>query len=129
MLYIAVIGGGECGAATSDLAEEVGRLIARRNLILVCGGGGGVMAAASRGARQAGGMVLGILPGNSNRDGNPYLTMAVATGMGEARNALIARTADGVIAIGGEYGTLSERSIYFEVYSGVRGRYGRLSCR
>lgn len=107
-MYIAVVGAGVCCEAEAMLAERLGQLIAERGWHLVCGGGGGVMEAASRGASLAGGTVLGILPGNNNREGNRWLTIAVATGIGEARNAVIARTSDAVIAVGGEYGTLSE---------------------
>lgn len=121
MHYIAVVGGSECDAGSASLAEEVGAAIAKRGGVLVCGGGGGVMEAASRGARASGGMVLGILSGDDPRGGNPYLTLAVATGLGEARNAVIARTADVLIAVGGEYGTLSEIALAFKMGKPVVG--------
>lgn len=105
---IAVCGAGRCGDALAVQAEEVGRGIALAGAILVCGGLGGVMAAACRGARAAGGMTIGILPGADARAANPDVLVPIATGMGEARNAIIVHTADVVIAIGGEYGTLSE---------------------
>ena len=108
MIYVAVVGGASCSQEESELAYQVGLEIADRRGILLCGGGSGVMEAASKGAYERGAIVLGILPGDNNRSGNRYLTCAVATGMGEARNAIIARTADAMIAIGGEYGTLSE---------------------
>lgn len=107
-IYIAVIGAGECDQHTAGLAYEVGREIARRQAVLVCGGLGGVMAAAARGAAEAGGLVVGLLPGTSRAEGNPYLTVAIATGLGEARNALVVRASDAVIAIAGGYGTLAE---------------------
>lgn len=106
--YIGVIGDWACPADVWGLAEEVGRLVARRKAILVCGGRGGVMEAASSGARQEGGIVVGILPGENRQEGNKYLTVAVPTGLGAARNALVVRACDAVIAVSGGYGTLSE---------------------
>lgn len=106
--YIAVVGGALCTEEEEKLAREVGTRIAQRGGILICGGGSGVMEAAARGAVEAGGTVIGILPDNDRRMGNPYLKYAIATGLGEARNAIIAKTVDTVIAIGGEFGTLSE---------------------
>ena len=106
--YIAVVGGGACEPAESAVAEEVGRLLARAGAVLVCGGLGGVMEAACRGAHAGGGTTLGLLPGKNRADANAYVSVAVATGLGEGRNALVARTADALIAIGGEFGTLSE---------------------
>jgi uncharacterized protein (TIGR00725 family) len=107
-IYVGVIGAGRCDAATAALAEEVGREIALRGGILICGGRGGVMEAAARGAQAAGGLVVGILPGTSRREGNPYLTVALPTGLGDARNAVIACAADVLIAVAGGFGTLSE---------------------
>lgn len=108
MVYASVIGASECSQDLLDVAEEVGRLIAERNWVLVCGGLGGVMEAAAKGATRAGGHALGILPGESRAGANRYLTVSLPTQMGEGRNALVARAADVVIAIGGGYGTLSE---------------------
>jgi uncharacterized protein (TIGR00725 family) len=105
---IAVCGAGVCDAQLATQAEEVGRRIAQAGALLVCGGLGGVMEAACRGAIAAGGMTLGVLPGTDRRAANPAVRVAVATGMGQGRNLLIVQTADVVIAIGGEYGTLSE---------------------
>ncbi len=107
-LRIAVIGGGECGETEAALAEEVGRRLAEAGAVVLTGGRGGVMAAASRGAAQAGGLVVGILPGDDAGQANPWVTLPIVTGMGEARNAILVRTAQAVIAVGGEYGTLSE---------------------
>ncbi len=90
------------------MAEEVGRLLAEAGAVVVTGGLGGVMEAASKGASEAGGITLGLLPGADRSGANPWLTVAVPTGMGEARNALVARAADGLVAVGGEWGTLSE---------------------
>ncbi|NMA91712.1 MAG: TIGR00725 family protein [Firmicutes bacterium] len=121
MYYIAVVGAARCDPDLASLAEEVGAEIAQRGCVLVCGGRGGVMEAASRGARKRGGLVLGILPGKDPRGGNSFLTMAVATGLGEARNAVITRTADAVIAVGGEYGTLSEIALALKMGKPVAG--------
>jgi len=106
--YIAIIGPSDCSSAEKEDAFKIGAMLAVRGSVLICGGGSGVMEAASKGAHSENGVVIGILPGNDHFAGNPYLTYAIATGLGEARNAIIARTADVLIAVGGEYGTLSE---------------------
>jgi uncharacterized protein (TIGR00725 family) len=98
-------------------AEEVGRLLAEAGAVIVCGGLGGSMEAAARGAVAAGGTVLGILPGLDRSAANPYLTLSIPTGMGEMRNTLIVRSADALIAIAGEFGTLSE--LAFALKTGV----------
>ncbi len=105
---ISVIGAGDADSTQTAAAEKVGRLIAERGAIVVCGGLGGVMEAACRGAHRAGGLTLGFLPGESGREGNVHLDIAVPTGLGEARNVLVARGSDAVVAIGGALGTLSE---------------------
>ena len=105
---IAVIGAGECEAAVAQAAYEVGRLLARAGCVVLTGGRGGVMESASAGAAAEGGTVLGILPGESSQQANPFVQIPIVTGLGEARNVIIARTADGLIALTGEYGTLSE---------------------
>jgi uncharacterized protein (TIGR00725 family) len=105
---IAVVGPAKCSEKQADLAEAVGALIAGRGAILVCGGRGGVMEAACRGAASAGGTTVGILPGTEVSEGNRYLTIALPTGLGQARNALVATAGQAMIAIGGSYGTLSE---------------------
>jgi len=102
-----------CGASEADelldhIAEEVGRAIAEAEAVLVCGGLGGVMEAAARGASRAGGLTLGVLPGTAGAAANPWIRVPLPTGMGEARNALVVRFADAVIAVGGGWGTLSE---------------------
>jgi uncharacterized protein (TIGR00725 family) len=107
-MIVAVIGAGQCSKEVAQIAESVGRELARRGVILVCGGLGGVMEAACRGARSEGGRTVGILPGLSRREANPYVDIPVVTGLGEARNVIVVRTAQAVIAVGGEYGTLSE---------------------
>ncbi len=105
---IAVIGPSQATAEQEAIAEQVGAEIARRGAALVCGGLGGVMAAAARGAKRAGGLTIGILPGDDPGEANPFITVAIATGMGEARNVILVRTAEAFIAIGGAFGTLSE---------------------
>ena len=106
--YIGVIGAGECDAELGALAEAVGRGIAEAGAVLVCGGMGGVMEAACRGAKRAGGLTVGILPGPDRGGANKCVDIAIATGIGEARNLAIIRTSDVLIAVGGSYGTLSE---------------------
>ncbi len=105
---IGVIGGSEMTDELGRIAEEVGGEIAKRGWSLVTGGLGGAMEAASKGAREAGGTVIGILPTPSTSAANPYVTVPIATNMGHARNAIIAHTADAVVAVGGAFGTLSE---------------------
>jgi uncharacterized protein (TIGR00725 family) len=106
--YVAVVGPSEATPEEIEHAAEVGRLLAARGAVVVCGGLGGVMEAVSRGAHGAAGTVLGILPGTERADANEHVTIALATGMGEMRNALVVRAVDAVIAVGGAYGTLSE---------------------
>lgn len=105
---IGVIGAGQCESSIYQLAVEVGEEIAKRGAILVCGGLGGVMEAAARGASMAGGLTVGILPGPSRNSANQYIKIPVATDMGQARNVIIAHTADGLVAVSGGAGTLSE---------------------
>ncbi len=107
-LHIGVIGEQDARPEMRRLAEEVGREIARRGAVLVCGGLGGVMEAAARGAAEAGGVVVGILPGTRAEEANPYVSVPVVTGLGEARNVIVVRTSDALVAVGGSYGTLSE---------------------
>jgi uncharacterized protein (TIGR00725 family) len=115
--YISVIGGGQCGAAEYAAAVEVGRLVAQAGAKLVCGGLSGVMEAAARGAKEAGGVTIGILPGHDRALANPYLDTIVTTGLGHARNLAVVSSGDAVIAVGGSFGTLSE--------IGLAGRVGR----
>ncbi len=105
---IGVCGAGTCDAAVAALAEETGRRIAEAGAVLVCGGLGGVMLAACRGAAEAGGLTVGLLPGESAADANPFVRLALPTGLGHARNVLIVQSAHVIIAISGGYGTLSE---------------------
>lgn len=105
---IGVIGAGQCTAEVATLAVDVGREIARKGGLLLCGGLGGVMEAASKGAKEEGGITIGILPGERPEEANPYIDIPIVTGLNHARNILIARTSDVLIAISGGYGTLSE---------------------
>jgi hypothetical protein len=108
-VQISVIGaGGTIAPDLADRAEEVGRLLAEHGAVLVCGGLGGVMEAAARGARDAGGVTVGILPGESRGGANPWIDYAVVTGIGHARNLAVVASGDAAIAVGGEWGTLAE---------------------
>jgi uncharacterized protein (TIGR00725 family) len=118
---VAVVGAGRARPDELALAEAVGERLAARDAVVVCGGLGGVMEAACRGAKSGGGTTLGILPGATRADGNAWLDTAVATGLGEARNALVVRAADAVIAVGGEYGTLSEIALALKTGKPVVG--------
>jgi uncharacterized protein (TIGR00725 family) len=109
-----VIGGGVCGEDVSRIAEDLGRMIAEAGHVLICGGLGGVMEAVCHGAKKAGGVAVGVLPGDK-LDANPHVEIAIATGMGHARNAIIVRSADAVIALPGEYGTLSEIALALKI--------------
>ncbi|WP_285576375.1 TIGR00725 family protein [Actinoallomurus iriomotensis] len=108
LTQVAVCGPGDCTETERRAAYEVGRLLAARGAVVLCGGYGGVMGAATEGARSAGGLVVGVLSGDDRAEAHPDLSAAVATGMGQARNALIVGSADAVIAVGGSWGTLSE---------------------
>jgi len=119
--YIAVVGPSAGTPAELALGEAVGRGIAEAGAVLVCGGMGGVMEAAAGGCADAGGRSVGILPTDSRLDANPYVTIAVATGMGEGRNAIVVRTADAVIAVHGEFGTLSEIALALKMGKPVVG--------
>lgn len=108
MKTIGVIGAGKAEEELLKIAEEVGCLLAKEGVIIITGGLGGVMEAASKGAFLEGGITVGILPTLNKKDANPYVKIPLPTGMGEMRNALIVRASDALVAIGGEYGTLSE---------------------
>jgi len=106
---IGVIGQGrDCSPELLNEAEEVGYSIAQRSAILICGGLGGVMEAACRGAKKGGGTTIGVIPTTQKSDANEYVDIPIVTGLGEARNIIIVRSADALIAVGGKYGTLSE---------------------
>ncbi len=107
-MLISVIGASEPSPRVEALAEQVGAELARRGMTVVCGGLGGVMAAACRGAKSAGGTTVGILPGDSPADANPWVDIPVCTGLSYARNVIVVKSGRAVIAVGGAYGTLSE---------------------
>ncbi|MBI2845105.1 MAG: TIGR00725 family protein [Chloroflexi bacterium] len=107
-MIIAVIGNAECPPDVALQAEEVGRLLAKNGATIICGGLGGVMEAACRAAKENGGLTIGVLPGTNPGEANPYVDLPIATGMGQARNVIVAISAQAVIAISGGYGTLSE---------------------
>jgi hypothetical protein len=107
-MIIAVVGSGTASDELRVLAEEAGREVARQGAVLITGGLGGVMEAASRGAHEEGGITVGILPGTDTRDANPWVEIPIATGLGQARNVIVVTAAHAVVAVGGEYGTLSE---------------------
>ena len=119
--YVAVVGGGEADPDVLAIAEEVGRHLARRDAVVLCGGLGGVMEAACRGAKAEGGTTVGILPTDDRHHANAYVDVAIATGMGEARNALVVRAADVVLAVDGEFGTLSEIALALRTGTPVVG--------
>ncbi len=118
---MAVVGPGDASPEQEAMAEEVGRLLARRGAVVVCGGLGGVMEAVCRGARGEGGTTVGILPGPDRGAANQHVSVAVPTGLGEARNALVVRAADALIAVGGAYGTLSEIALALKAGKPVIG--------
>lgn len=119
--YVAVVGGGDAGPEHEAVAEAVGEGLARAGAVVVCGGLGGVMAAACRGARLAGGLTVGLLPGTDRRSANAWLSVAIPTGLGELRNGLVVSAADVVLAVDGEYGTLSEIALALRIGRPVVG--------
>jgi uncharacterized protein (TIGR00725 family) len=118
-MQIAVIGHAQATPGECEAAYTAGRLIAGNGAVLICGGLGGVMAAACRGAKEAGGTTVGILPGTEG--GNPCIDITIRTGLGHARNVLVVLSADAVIAVGGKYGTLSEIAIALKTGRPVYG--------
>ena len=121
-VVISVIGGSNSASAEAkQLAEEVGFLIARADGVLVCGGLNGVMEAACKGAKRGGGLTIGILPGSDRGEANPYVDVPVVTAISTARNAIVVRTGDAIIAIDGSYGTLTEMAYAFDLGKKVFG--------
>ncbi len=121
LVYIGVVGGTNCSKETEELAFQVGYEIGKRGAILVCGGLGGVMEAACRGAKKAGGVTLGILPGIDREKANRWVDIAIPTGLSIVRNFLIVRTSDAIIALPGRFGTLSEIAIALNLKKPVVG--------
>ena len=115
MITVAVVGASAASTADEQTAYEIGGLVADAGWTLVCGGLDGVMSAACRGAAERGGLTIGLLPTDRRSDANPWVRVAIPTGMGEARNAIVARSADALIAIGGEFGTLSEIALALKI--------------
>ena len=110
-----------CDPEIYDLARQVGRMVAKRGAILYCGGLGGVMEAAARGAVEAGGLTVGILPGAKADDANPYIKIPVVTGMSHARNVILVRSCQALIAVSGSHGTLSEIALALKMWKPVVG--------
>lgn len=123
--YIGIVGSASCPPEIEELAAEVGREVARKGAVLVCGGLGGVMSAAARGAKEIEGVTVGILPGPDTNEANEFIDFPIATNMGHGRNAIIAHTADVLISIAGGYGALSEIALALKAGKGVVA----LNCR
>ena len=121
MAKIGIIGAGICSKEVYQTAETLGRLIAERGDTLICGGLGGVMEAAAKGAKSKGGTTIGILPGLSAEDANPFIDIPIVTGLSHARNVIIVRSSDILIAVAGKYGTLSEIAIALKLGKPVIG--------
>ena len=113
--YVSVVGSGTASGELYEKAREVGRLVAERGGIVICGGLSGIMEAAARGAREAGGTAIGILPDEDRDRANEHLSFSIATGTGHARNLAVVCSGDVVVAVGGEYGTLSEMGLALKV--------------
>jgi uncharacterized protein (TIGR00725 family) len=120
-ILIGVIGAGKCSKKVFSLAEELGSEIAKAGATLVCGGLGGVMEGAAKGAKEAKGITVGILPGDSKEEANPYIDIPIVTGIGESRNLVVVRSSDAIIALPGKYGTLSELSFALKLEKPVVG--------
>lgn len=114
-MYIGVAGASQPEPSLLPIAEALGRHLAEAGAIVVCGGGTGVMTAVCRGAREAGGQTVGLLPGGDRDGGNPYLSVALPTALGEGRNVLLVRASDALVAVGGGFGTLSEIALALRI--------------
>jgi len=120
-IHIGIIGAGECSQEIYDQASELGYLIGKNDWVFFCGGLGGVMEGAAKGCYQSGGITVGILPGKEKDSANPFITLPIATGLGEGRNLLVVRASDVVVAIAGGYGTLSEIGFALKIGKPVIG--------
>jgi uncharacterized protein (TIGR00725 family) len=118
---IAVIGAGQCDQRIYNLAEQIGRKLAEHGLVIICGGLAGVMEAACKGAKEVGGVTIGVLPGDDPTSANAYVDIAIATGMGIGRNIIIIRSAQAVLAVNGSYGTLSELAYALQLQKPIIG--------
>ncbi|MCD5390253.1 TIGR00725 family protein [candidate division NPL-UPA2 bacterium] len=114
-MQIGVIGSSQCSPEIAGMAEKVGEEIAKAGAALVCGGLGGVMSAAARGAKRAGGKTIGILPGFSKEEANRYIDVFIVTGLSQARNLIVVRSSDAVVAVEGGFGTLSEIALALNI--------------
>lgn len=121
MRYVGVVGAGVASPEEERIAHAVGGSLARAGYAVVCGGLGGVMEAACRGAKEAGGTTIGVLPGDDRAEANRWVDVVIPSGLGEARNAIVVRTAEAIIAIGGEFGTLSEIALALKLGRPVVG--------
>jgi uncharacterized protein (TIGR00725 family) len=119
--YVGVAGASRPDGSLLDQAEVLGRRLAEAGAVVVCGGGPGVMEAVCRGARSAGGVTVGLLPGLDRAEGNPYLSVSVPTGLGQGRNLLLVRSSDALVAVGGGFGTLSEIALALRTGTPVIG--------
>ena len=119
--YVAVCGASQPSAEEASRAMEIGRLLGEAGAVVVCGGLGGIMDAAARGATEAGGIAVGLLPDVTRAGSSEHLTVALPLGLGETRNALVVRSAEAVIAVGGEWGTLSEIALAMKMGKRVVG--------
>ena len=113
---IAIIGAGECSGKLCDMAADIGRYVAENGGVVLCGGLGGIMEGAARGAKEAGGTTIGIIPSENKADANQFIDYVIPTGFGQARNVLVVRAADAIVALPGKFGTLSEMA--FALVSG-----------
>jgi uncharacterized protein (TIGR00725 family) len=120
-LYVGVAGASQPEPELVEQAERLGRRLAEGGAVVVCGGGPGVMEAVCRGARSAGGITVGLLPGLDRAEGNPYLTLSLPTGLGQGRNLLLVRSSDALVAVGGGFGTLSEIALALRTGTPVVG--------
>ena len=120
-IYIGVIGAGDCSQEIYNMASELGHMIAQNEWILICGGLGGVMEGAAKGCYKGGGMTVGILPGEEKESANPFIHLAIPTGLGEGRNLVVIRASDAVLSIAGGYGTLSEIGLALKMGKPVIG--------